>query len=387
MQIRYFSTLVGVSLALVACSADRPDGRDRAVQGDAGAAAVAVDPVDPPARDAAGQAQALALWGRGQAALENAGTAAAVLQSAVESMLEQPDAARLDAVRNAWEKSHEAYMRALPWLRLAFAAPEHALEGRAMLLQIDSWPVVPGYLDRVPGYPASGLVHDTALELTSGSLRKQHRLTADEEASLGFHVLELLLWGATGERRAADFVAGSGGEAPQQAPAARRRLLVQLVAGALAQDFERLGKRWPPLANDLSRPFLALDERARLARVRSSGVALLEQEFIARLPQSSESDVESPVATGTLVALVAMLDGLRDIWFGGGAEAPSLLLETHRQEALQAGLNALGEKLASLQSPIELEPVAQLNETRQLANQVAGILRGDPLEVGSGAPQ
>lgn len=59
---------------------------------------------------------------------------------------------------------------------------------------IDTRPFLPGYIDGIPEYPYSGLVHELDLPMDESALRSQHRLMDEESASLGFPVIEFFLW-------------------------------------------------------------------------------------------------------------------------------------------------------------------------------------------------
>ncbi|WP_187265497.1 imelysin family protein [Reinekea thalattae] len=61
---------------------------------------------------------------------------------------------------------------------------------------IDTRPFLPGYIGGIPEYPYSGLVHELEIPLNESTLRRQHRLMDEESPSLGFPVIEFLLWKA-----------------------------------------------------------------------------------------------------------------------------------------------------------------------------------------------
>ena len=96
---------------------------------------------------------------------------------------EQPD---LELLRDQWTKAHDAFIR-LNFFSLA----------RIDTTRVDAWPIYEGFIDSLPGYPDSGIINDTTIELSRASLLQQHGITANSEASIGFHPLEFMLFART----------------------------------------------------------------------------------------------------------------------------------------------------------------------------------------------
>lgn len=333
----------------------------------------AVEAVDP----AAAEKLSRGVWQAGQAQLADARAAVAALNSAVATLLDKPDEDHLEATKLAWLDAHREFAAALPYIYLGFAPAELRRQGRTLLLALDSWPAQPGYLDTVPGYSDSGIVNDTAIELTLPNLRKQHRLTAHEEASTGFHALEVMLWGPTSERTAEQFVAVDAGEKPEAQAANRRRELTRLIGVGMAEDLGNLAGRWPFAANDLSRPFLALSPAERLQQIRAAHSRLLDEELLRRVPESSESDVESSRAADSKQALLAALRSLQSNWLPAqGPGLAELLLDRHQTAALGRTFTALEELLLKMEDPIELAELGQLAQARELMEDLAGLMAG-----------
>lgn len=318
-----------------------------------------------------------AAWQAGQVQLVDARATVEALERAVATLLEQPSEDHLEAAKLAWLDAHREFAAALPYIELAFSPAQLQSQGRSLLLALDSWPVQPGYLDTVPGYSDSGIVNDTAIELTLANLRKQHRLTAHEEASTGFHAMEIMLWGPTSERTAEQFEAVSEGEKPEALAVNRRRELTRLIGRGMAEDLDGLAGRWPTAANDLSRHYLALGPAARLQQIRAAHTRVVDEELLRRLPESSESDVESGRAADSKQALLAMLRTLQANWVPAeGAGLAELLLDRHQASALEQAFAQLEELLLKMEDPVELAELAQLAQARQLLEQLAGLMSG-----------
>lgn len=116
-----------------------------------------------------------------------------VLQERVSGFLSDPDDAGRDAARDAWHDCYAQWNRFLIFHQVAFNPRDAASVDRSRQL-INTRPFHPGYIDGLPDHPYSGLVHETGMVLSLGTLLDQHRMMDDESAALGFPVLETLLW-------------------------------------------------------------------------------------------------------------------------------------------------------------------------------------------------
>ncbi|MDX1635548.1 MAG: imelysin family protein [Marinobacter sp.] len=169
------------------------------------------------------------------AACEAAGT----LRGAITRFLETPTAEHLVAARQQWQASHQSYGQALVAYQLAHMNPPQIAQDRD---PVDAHPILPGYLDRVPGYPRSGLVY-SEVPLTPAFLEEEHQSTDFFYATLGFHPLEVLLWGGIDPRpefRAQLFQRPDSLPEDQVDARSRRIELLRLIAFALPRDVARL---------------------------------------------------------------------------------------------------------------------------------------------------
>ena len=142
------------------------------------------------------------------------------LRAAIELFLDEPQENTLTAAREQWRRAHRA-----------IAAHRYFLDPE-MRDRLDAWPIQPGFLDSIPGYPDSGIINDETIEITMSEVIHQHGITDASEASLGFHPLEFLLFG----REPDDYVVG-------EKASDRRRQLLSLTALALTTDIRALANR------------------------------------------------------------------------------------------------------------------------------------------------
>lgn len=148
--------------------------------------------LSPPPVTESPEAIQFAVTRHSQAACDATGT----LQTSVSTFLDAPGADTLIAARSQWQQSHQTWSRLLLAYQLARMKPPQAQQDRD---PIDAHPILPGYLDRVPGYPRSGIVYSD-VPLTPSFLQQEHQSTDFFYATLGFHPLETLLWGGIDQR-------------------------------------------------------------------------------------------------------------------------------------------------------------------------------------------
>ncbi len=124
-------------------------------------------------------------------------------------------------------------------------------------------PAMAGFLDDVPGFEGSGIVHDETVSLTLENLVRQHQVTDEAEVALGLFALEVLLFGAV-PRSPQDYApAGDLESIPltEQSHQARRSRITALLALDLAHQARQWQGYWQTLAGS---PFAETDAAAVL---------------------------------------------------------------------------------------------------------------------------
>ena len=164
-----------------------------------------------------------------------------------------PTEAQLLSLQNTWLDCHNSYLstrlfriwpRSLeihhPELDVSQSNPEliHSNHSR-----IDQHPLIPGYLDSVPGYPLSGLIHSD-IELNESVLHQEHQLGDPAYVALGFHALKFMLYGEEGslKRLVTDFAPLSSSS--KDISKRRRTRFVLLLSQLLLADIEKLSEAW-----------------------------------------------------------------------------------------------------------------------------------------------
>lgn len=140
---------------------------------------------------------------------------------AITGLLDDPGDERLATAQQAWEHFYAGFNQAAVILECRAQSSEH---GQARLARSDPFPILPGYIDSLARWPGSGIVNDTNVSLTRKALLEQQGATSDAEASLGFQVIQFLLFGEPDHPRAvadltleADTDIGAGQTAQEQA--------------------------------------------------------------------------------------------------------------------------------------------------------------------------
>lgn len=195
-------------------------------------------------------------------------TASTQLADAGSTLTGAPSPAHLATAQSAWRQATSAWGAALPCLALPLvesAGRSHA----SRLARTAAGPAMAGFVDAIPGYDRSGLIHDQTVDLTMESLLQQHQLTDDGEVALGLYALEVLLFGVNG-RESADFAGLPATAAPNIGPA-RRSAMSRLVASDLAQQGLAWNTYWHTSNRPLSPASASVDAAAeRLATVLAS---------------------------------------------------------------------------------------------------------------------
>ncbi len=178
--------------------------------------------------------------------------AVAALRQHVSAFIRQPTQAMHDQALAAWHASHDTmvfwyWLRALPVHDSTL--DENRIEPtlqHSIWSRLDKYPLIPGYLDSVPGYPLSGLVNSER-PIDIETLEQEHQFSDEAYVTLGFHALEALLKGANQEEseRAKDFATLPNTQLDPLRDASMRRSLYALaLAKQIDEDMNTLVTAW-----------------------------------------------------------------------------------------------------------------------------------------------
>jgi len=266
-----------------------------------------------------------------------------ILLADVTIFLEQPDSNTLEQLRESWLFAHSAYE--LTALHRYFAnhilAEQDALELSQLLYQINHWPILAGYIDYVDAYPESGIVQDVNVLLTEDSLRSQHGSFDLSEATLGFHVLEFLIWGSNSDqgsaRLASDYLEStelssiqiSNGFELDQLTDNRRRQLLLLVTQTLRKDFQQVRTLWIDRTSSLQQRVERsqnVSSQQLLILTIDAMTSMLTEELLVRslypmLNGEFNESIQSPFSHSTQNAVSSQLIGFERLLLESQSES------------------------------------------------------------------
>lgn len=274
---------------------------------------------------------------------------AKALQQSVNAFLDKPDTETLAKARQQWRQTHAQYARLAVGYRLAGLTPPQIHDDRD---PIDAHPMLPGYLDQVPGYPQSGLVY-SEVPMTPEFLRGEHQSTDFYYLTLGLHPLETLLWNSTGQsdqQRVALFIPPAQPADDQVDARARRVDLLRLVAHALPRDAATLCSAGQ--VRTLSTELTGLASKPKTLKQAVSGTLeqLVEQpleEWKAHPDGEDRNGMpiwHSPQAQSDFEDLKVQLDSLARRWLPALSGTP----EPGWAQALEPAVEQLAERLPAL---------------------------------------
>jgi putative iron-regulated protein len=244
------------------------------------------------------------------------------LQSAIDTFLERPTQARLNAAREAWLSARDDYIVTEPFRFYGgpIDDPKTGPEGL-----INAWPMDEVYIDYVRGEPRGGIVNDreTYPKITADVIVEANEKGGETNVSSGWHAIEFLLWGqdhsrtGPGVRPASDYTS-----APN---AARRASYLRLTTQRLLSDLRSVREPWAPSGGAYRRTFLADPDRALTNILRGIGALnsheLAGERMAVALESKDQEDEHSCFSDNTNADVVNDLKGIRMVYLG---EAPGV---------------------------------------------------------------
>ncbi|GAB5540098.1 MAG: hypothetical protein Salg2KO_22010 [Salibacteraceae bacterium] len=229
---------------------------------------------------------------------------ALLLQSEVESFLNFTTEQNFTFCREAWLLTRETYSQTVVFPFLLGQYDESAE------MRIDAWPINPSRIDYTNGDDSRGIINQVQEypDLNAQLLTELHQEGGPLNATIGSHVIELLLWGVDpsdtlddkfGNRGYKDYLIEDGNHENQE----RRRAYLKIATQLYVDDITELKDSWDPdIAGNTRSAFLALPGEEALANVLAGlghialrdlaelqmGVAIAEPDSIAE--QSDFSD-------------------------------------------------------------------------------------------------
>jgi|TARA_B100002003_G_scaffold252029_1_gene300549 putative iron-regulated protein len=258
------------------------------------------------------------------------------LEETISAFLLSPTVAGMEKVRDAWLLSHNTYEAAELHRYVFKSLTKSAQDSVPDLLmdqldyQIDHWPVLPGYIDYVEGYPESGVVSDINVSIDKDNIREQHGYFDLAEAATGYHVLEFLIWGENisgiGMRSFTDYEAAleltqeqiEAGLEVSQLSKNRRRLLLPVVAEILTDDLQEMQKLWTANKSMIANRLEEMSGPAMVNLLNEAIANMITDELLVKslyplLNNDLAGSIQSPYSRSTQNAVLAQLTGIEQI--------------------------------------------------------------------------
>ena len=244
--------------------------------------------------------------------------AAMALDTAIDAFLAAPDAAGLDAARDAWREAREPYLQTEVF-RFYGGPIDDEHDGPEGML--NAWPLDEAYIDAVVDDPMAGIVNDASVTLSAAQLMALNEQGGEENIATGFHAIEFLLWGqdlsadGPGDRPHTDFV---DGEAPN---ADRRRRYLSIVSDLLVEQLADLTAQWDPSDGAYRGAFLTETDDAGLRKVLTGMIVLAGFEtggerLQTALDSGDQEDEHSCFSDNTHRDMVQDVRGIQNVWRG-----------------------------------------------------------------------
>jgi putative iron-regulated protein len=330
---------------------------------------------------------------------------AAALKRSIDTLIATPTQATLNQARTHWRLSYSAYITALASSRLPVAEPPEwqsaHLTRRHLTEQLNSWPIEPGYIDYLDGYPFTGIVNDTTLTLSADNISSQHKFSDASYVSLGYPAIEFLLWGESGLRDSSDF--DRSADQPPAAPAlttpienntptendtaldvdgshnsthsltvtpkphaktvanqARRGEYLRIISDLLHQQLQRLQLRWEPESGYYANKVAQVSPEKVLQASLMTTQRLIREELLGHYLMNEGS---SPFSAGNHQDVAAALSGLRELFLPKSTTAglaPLLAQSVHTVKEIDASSQQIEDVNTTAGEPPANSPLARL---------------------------
>ncbi len=263
--------------------------------------------------------------------------AAAALREAIDALHAAPDAATIDAARQAWLTAQAAYLRTEAYL--FYAGPVDGFEGP--FPRLNGWPVDPAMID--------GLLADANQSLAFRAIARLNKIEAPVKITTGLHVLEYLLWGADGALTA-DAFAGEAG--------ARRGEYAASVAQLFLNDMTVVATAWAPGSNNFRASMETMEQRNALGRAFAGMAALLGYEVPLRrigagLFPANKNFQPSPFSQTSADDFVNSFAGAKAVYFDTGIDKLVDATDAELGAKIVDGFAAAEADLGAMSAPYE----------------------------------
>ena len=175
------------------------------------------------------------------------------LKTNIEKLIEAPSEDNLALARSTWLNATLATRPYFFTSQLSTVSGTVFQEQQKIYSRLNSYPIMPGFIDSYAEYEFSGIVNDISIPVDTENLIQQQGLTDSEEVVLGLHAIEYLLFGYKGLRSIEHFMPinqlsiqqkEQGFKSTDELANNRRRVLLSNQAKQALTDATELSNKW-----------------------------------------------------------------------------------------------------------------------------------------------
>lgn len=254
------------------------------------------------------------------ATYEDALTTAKLLQTAVDTFLNDPTELHLKAAQKAWITARAFYGQTEVF-RFYDGPIDNGETGVEGLL--NAWPLDEVYVDYVVGEPNAGIINNVQEypAITRDLLVSLNEKGGEENISCGYHAIEFMLWGQDvseqkpGQRPYTDFIPGTVSND-------RRRTFLQLNTGLLIEHLTKLCDAWQPgKIDNYAAKFLSENPDNALQKILTgigvlSKVEMAGERMFTAYDNASQEDEQSCFSDNTKADLQNNIGGIINVFYG-----------------------------------------------------------------------
>ena len=239
------------------------------------------------------------------------------LKRAVDTFLDNPSTASLDAARAAWRVARVPYCQSEVYR--FYDGPIDQVEG-----MINAWPIDENYIDYVAEDANAGIINAVSSYpvLTPELISTLNEKEGKKNISTGFHAIEFLLWGqdrnpnGPGNRSWQDYATGGAKNFE------RRRQYLRIATDLLVEQLETVASAWAEGSSTNYRSqFQSMDPDVALANILKglgalSGPELAGERMTVPYETKEQEDEHSCFSDNTRDDLVYDAVGIQNVYLG-----------------------------------------------------------------------
>ena len=267
------------------------------------------------------------------------------MDTAIDTFLNNPTPATLEAAKRAWLRARDDY-GPTEVFRFYGGPIDNEEDGPEGLL--NAWPLDEAYIDYVEGDPSAGIINkpDEFPTIDRDLIVSLNEEGGEANVSTGWHAIEFLLWGqdmnsiGPGSRPVEDYTSNMNAD--------RRSTYLAVTSDTLLVHLRDMVDAWAPGGGNYRADFVAMPADEALANMITGAGALSKGElagermFVA-YSERSEEDEHSCFSDNTHADIVGNAIGIQMVVTGqyGAVSGPGLL------DLFAAQDQALADRLAA----------------------------------------